>query len=141
MSDTPPLLFIRKLGGLYPANQPAEEALQAITGKVRVEIKQTRGNARRNALYWSILNLCAPLLSERMEGEPLTVKMLHKVLKNKAGLYREIVLPSGEVYKDFDSVSFSKMTEDERTKFFEWSWQTLSKWLEIDVMTLKQEAA
>ena len=141
MADEPPLLFTRRLGGLYPANQPAEDALNSITGRVRVEIKQTRGNSKRNALYWSILNLCAPLLSERIEGDPLTVKMLHKILKDRAGLVRVVTLPSGDVFKDYDSTSFAKMTEDERAKYFEWAWATLSKWLEIDVTTLKQEAA
>lgn len=141
MTDKPPLMFERRLGGLFPANQAAEGVLKSIAGRVRIEIKQTRGNAKRNALYWSVLNMCAPLLSEKVEGDPLTVNMLHKILKDRAGLYREVALPSGDVFKDYDSVSFAKMTEDERTKFFEWSWETLSKWLGIDVTTLKQEAA
>src|SRR3546814_12306956 len=56
MADKAPLLFSPRLGGLFPASAAAQKAMQDITGKVRVEIKQTRGNMRRMALYWAILS-------------------------------------------------------------------------------------
>src|SRR3546814_14777501 len=51
MADKAPLLFSPRLGGLFPANAAAQKAMQDITGKVRVEIKQTRGNMRRMARW------------------------------------------------------------------------------------------
>ncbi len=140
MSDKPPLLFERRLGGLFPANSAATEALQAISGRVRVDIRQTHGNVRRNGLYWACLNVAAPILSDKIEGEPLTVQMLHNVLKDRAGKVRLITLPSGDVLKDYDSISFAKMTENERSEYITWAIATLSKWLGVDVTTLRQEA-
>ena len=140
MADKPPLFFEKRLGGLFPACKASQDALAAVTGRVRIEMKQTRGNVRRNGLYWACLSLCAPMLSERMEGDALTVEMLHNILKDRRGLVRLITLPSGDVYKDYDSISFAKMTEPERMEFIDWSLQTLSKWLGVDVTTLRQEA-
>ena len=140
MADKPPLFFSKKLGGLFPACKASQDALAAVTGRVRIEMRQTRGNVRRNGLYWACLSLCAPMLSERMEGDALTVEMLHNILKDRRGLVRLITLPSGDVYKDYDSISFAKMTEPERMEFIDWSLQTLSKWLGVDVTTLRQEA-
>jgi hypothetical protein len=140
MSNKPPLLFERRLGGLFPANLAATEALQAIQGRVKVDIRQTRGNVRRNGLYWACLGIAAPMLSEKIEGEALTVQMLHNILKDRAGKVRLITLPSGDVLKDYDSISFAKMTENERSEFITWSIATLSKWLGVDVTTLRQEA-
>ena len=79
-------------------------------------------------------------LLKTMEGDALTVEMLHNILKDRRGLVRLITLPSGDVYKDYDSISFAKMTEPERMEFIDWSLQTLSKWLGVDVTTLRQEA-
>src|SRR3546814_1586606 len=116
------------LGGLFPANAAAQKAMQDITGKVRVEIKQTRGNMRRMALYWAILSTAAPILSNMIEGDPIDENMLHKILKDRRGLYREVILPSGEVWKDYESISFHKMPENERTEYVTWALATLSKW-------------
>src|SRR3546814_3177099 len=88
--------------------------MQDITGKVRVEIKQTRGNMRRMALYWAILSTAAPILSNMIEGDPIDENMLHKILKDRRGLYRVVILPSGEVWKDYESISFHKMPANER---------------------------
>lgn len=137
MADTPPLLFQRRLGGLFPANPAAEQAMQAIDGKVRVELKSMRGNTRRNALYWSCLGVAVPMLDEKVPG--LTVDLLHKVLKDRRGLVRCVTLPSGEQVKDYDSISFAKMTEVERAAFIDWALNTVSSWLGCDVTELKKE--
>ena len=55
MADTEPLLFKASLGALRPANGAAEEAVRAVEGTVRIEIKRTRGNVRRLAWYWVML--------------------------------------------------------------------------------------
>jgi hypothetical protein len=135
--DSPPLMFTKRLGGLFPANAPAEKALQAISGNVRVELKSMRGNTRRNALYWACLSAAVPMLDEKAPG--LTVDLLHKILKDRAGLVRVIELPSGEVVKDYDSISFAKTTEPERAQFIDWALNTVSGWLGVDVTELRKE--
>jgi hypothetical protein len=137
MADSPPLLFTRRFSGLFPANAAAEEAVKAIDGKVRVEFKSMRGNARRNALYWACLGVAAPMLDEKAPG--ITVDLLHKVLKDRAGLVRIVTLPSGEQVKDYESISFAKMTEPERAGFIDFALKTVSAWLGVDVTDLRRE--
>lgn len=140
MSDQPPLIFRRVLGGLRPVGPIAESALSALDdGPVRVRITRTAGNVRRNALYWSILGITAPMLSERIEGDAIDPEMLHKILKDRRGLVRVIHLPSGDTIKDYDSTSFAKMPENERAAFVDWSFETLSKWLGVPVEALLTE--
>jgi hypothetical protein len=140
MSDQPPLLFRKVFGSLRPANKAAEEALAAIGDEpMRVRITKTTGNVRRNAFYWSMLSVAAPMLSERIEGDALTPELLHRILKDRAGLVRVITLPSGDVIKDYESTSFAKMPENERAQFVDWSVQTLSKWLGCPADDLRRE--
>jgi hypothetical protein len=138
MADEPPLFFERRLGGLFPANPAAEQALSAVQGKVRVKITRTQGNNKRIALYWVVLGIAAPMLDEVAPG--LTDNLLHKVLKDRYGLVRIVKLPSGEEIKDYDSISFHKMTEVERAAFITWAFETLSKWLGVSVDELTNEA-
>ncbi len=137
MSDTPPLFFAPRLGGLFPASPAAEKAMRAIDGKVRVKITRTQGNNRRLALYWIVLAIVAPMLDEQAPG--ITDDLLHKVLKDRRGLVRIVRLPSGEEVKDYESISFASMTEPERAAFIDWAFTTLSGWLGVDVQTLTKE--
>lgn len=137
MSDTPPLLFERRLGGLFPINDVAEQALAAVQGRVRVKITRTQGNNKRIALYWIVLGIAAPMLDEQAPG--LTTDLLHKVLKDRAGKVRVVTLPSGEQIKDYDSISFHSMTEPERAEFVTFAFATLSKWLGVTVEELTKE--
>jgi len=140
MADEPILLFKRVFGALRPANAAAKEAIDAIgDGPVRIRITRTTGNVRRNALYWSCLSVAAPMLSERIDGPALNAELLHRILKDKAGLVHVIRLPSGDTIKDYDSTSFAKMPENERARFIDWALQTLSKWLGCDVTDLRRE--
>jgi hypothetical protein len=138
MADNPPLFMDKRLGGLFPANDAAEQAVQAVTGRVRVKITRTQGNNKRLSLYWIVLSLAAPMLDEQAPG--ITADLLHKVLKDRRGLVRVVTLPSGEQVKDYDSISFASMTEPERAAFIEWAFATLSNWLGVDVETLTAEA-
>lgn len=139
-ADSPPLLFKRVLGSLRPANAAAETALAAIGDKpVRVRITRASGNTRRNALYWAILGIAAPMLSERIEGDALDAEMLHRVLKDRRGLVRVITLPSGDTLKDYDSTSFASMAEPERAAFIDWALSTVAKWLGVPVEDLRRE--
>lgn len=141
MADDAPLIFERKLGGLFAANDAAREALSKVDGRVRVRITRTAGNSKRIALYWVVLGIAAPMLDEVAPG--LTSDLLHKVLKDRYGLVKVVELPSGDIIKDYDSISFHKMTEVERAKFIDWAFATLSKWLgvTVDELTREGEAA
>ena len=136
MADTPPLLFKRHLGGLYPANPAAERALTVIEGTVRVEIKRSRGNQARLGLYWIVLGKVAPALSALCEGDAIDESMLHRILKDRRGLYTTTTLPSGHVEKNYDSISFAKMAENERADYVTWAFETLAKWLKVEVSDL-----
>lgn len=139
MSDTPPLFFERRLGGLFPACPAAEKALSAVQGRVRVKMTRTRGNNKRIALYWIVLGIAAPMLSEKCSGDAIDDEMLHDILKDRRGLYTTTVLPSGEIVKNYRSISFHTMDEVERAKFISWAFETISKWLEVPVETLIEE--
>jgi hypothetical protein len=138
MADEAPLFFERRLGGLFPACPAADKALAAVNGRVRVKITRTQGNNRRIALYWIVLGIAAPMLDEQAPG--LTDQLLHNVLKDRAGLVKIVTLPSGEQIKDYDSISFHKMTENERAAYIDFAFKTLSSWLGVDVETLTREA-
>jgi hypothetical protein len=139
MADAPPLLFDRRLGGLFPANPAAEKALAAVSGRVRVKITRTQGNNKRIALYWIVLGIAAPMLDEQAPG--LTDDLLHKVLKDRAGLVKVVKLPSGQQIKDYDSISFHTMTEVERASYVDFAFRTLSSWLGVSVEELTKEAS
>ena len=139
MADAPPLFFERRLGGLFPTNPAAEQALAAVSGRVRVKITRTQGNNKRIALYWITLGIAAPMLNERAPG--LTDKLLHNVLKDRYGLVKLVVLPSGDLVKDYESISFHSMTEPERAAFITWAFDTVSHWLGCSVEELTKEAS
>jgi hypothetical protein len=138
MPDEAPLLFERRLGGLFPANDAAEQALAAIQGKVRVRITRTQGNNKRIALYWVTLGIAAPMLDEIAPG--INANLLHQVLKDRAGLYRVVKLPSGQEIRDYDSISFHSMTEPERAAYIDGAFKMLASWLGVSVDELTNEA-
>jgi hypothetical protein len=140
MADQPPLFFERRLGGLFPACPAAEKALAAVQGRVRVKITRSQGNNKRIALYWVVLGIAAPMLSEQCSGDAIDDEMLHEILKDRRGLYSTTVLPSGEIVKNYRSISFHQMTEPDRAAFVTWAFETLSKWLGVPVETLTEEA-
>ena len=138
MAESPPLFFERRLGGLFPACPAAEKALSNVTGRVRVKITRTQGNNQRLSLYWITLGIAAPMLDEIAPG--LTDQLLHNVLKDRAGLVKIVTLPSGEQVKDYDSISFAKMTEPERAAYIDFAFKTLASWLGCSVEELTNEA-
>lgn len=138
MSDEPPMMMKKVLGALRPVNQAAANVIAALDDRpVRIRITQTRGNTRRNGLYWAVLNVAVPMLDEKAPG--LTVNLLHKVLKDRYGLVKIVTLPSGEQIKDYESISFASMTEPERAGFIDWSLKTLAGWLGVTEEDLRQE--
>jgi hypothetical protein len=87
-----------------------------------------------------VLGIAAPMLSEQCSGDAIDDEMLHEILKDRRGLYSTTVLPSGEIVKNYRSISFHQMTEPDRAAFVTWAFETLSKWLGVPVETLTEEA-
>ena len=139
MSERAPLYFEARLGGLFPASAKAEEAMREVRGRVRVTISGGVANQRRRGLYRAVLELCVPLINEQYQLT-LNEDDLHDILRDKLGMYDEIPLPSGEVYRRRWSTANSAMNEAERAAFTDKALTLLSTWLGVDVTTLRDEA-
>tara|TARA_R110000772_G_scaffold89304_2_gene185131 strand:+ start:16316 stop:16738 length:423 start_codon:yes stop_codon:yes gene_type:complete len=139
MTDKAPLYFEARLGGLFPANKTAEQAMQAITGRVRVEIKGGVANQRRRSLYWAVASLVVPLLNEA-NRMTLNEQDLHDITRRKLGLYNLVILPSGDNYYKLRSTSNRAMAEHERAEFTTNALGLWSTWTGVDVNAMKAEA-
>lgn len=139
MSDKAPLLFTARLGGLFPANAAAEQAMQEIKGKVRCEIKGGVANQRRRSLYWCVAALVVPLLNDA-HGLTLDENDLHDVTRMKLKLYDEQRLPSGDVHRKLRSTSNRAMNEADRADYTTRALHLWSVWTGVDASTLRQEA-
>jgi hypothetical protein len=139
MADEAPLFFQARLGGLFPANVAAEEALREIKGRVTVKISGGKANQRRRGLYWSVASLVVPLLNEAF-GLTLDEDDLHDITRDKLKLYDEIVLPSGEIHRKRKSTSNRKMNEADRSAYTTRALELWSTWTGVDVLTLCNEA-
>lgn len=138
-SEKPPLLFVKQLSSLRPANKAATEAMKAIEGTVRVRITKVTRNQRRRGFYWVVLSVAAQALHDR-HGIDMDAELLHDVLRRKLGLGAEIVLPSGEVVFKPRSTSDKAMNEVERTAWTDRVVNTLSRWLGVPAHALLDEA-
>lgn len=139
MADKPPLLFAKRFGGLHPANSAAREALKAIEGDVRVEIKGVRANERRRSFYWVMLDVAAEALTDRT-GFVWDQELLHGELKRRLELGEKYTTPSGhEVFKP-QSTSSRAMLEPERARWTDRCANVLSNWLGCEVSGLMDEA-
>lgn len=138
MSDKAPLYFQAKLGGLFPANAKAEEAMREIKGRVRVEIKGGVANQRRRGLYWRVASLVTSLLNDAYR---MTIDEddLHDITRDKLKYYDEIELPSGDVHRKRKSTKNTAMNEAERAEYTDKALHLWSTWVGVDVTTLKAE--
>ena len=139
MSDKAPLIFETHLGMLRPGNRVAEEAMRAIKGRVRVEIKGGVANQRRRGLYWSVAALVVPLLNDA-HGMTLDEQDLHDITRQKLNVGRWIVLPSGDKRFKPASTSNRAMNEAERAEYTTRALGLWSTWTGVDVTTLQDEA-
>lgn len=139
MADKAPLLFETRLGMLRPANRAAEEALQHIKGRVRVEIKGGVSNERRRSLYWSVAEIVVGILND-LHQLTLTEGDLHDITRDKFGMYDLNTLPSGEQHKRYHSTTRAAMNEADRAAFTDRALALWSRWCGVDVATLKREA-
>lgn len=140
MTDTPPLIFAKRLGGLFPVNPAAHEAIKAIDGQCVVKVTRATRNQRRRSLYWIVTGIVAGVLND-MHGLTLTDEDLHKIVRKKLGYVQEIPLPSGEVYTKYRSTSDRSMTEPERAEFMNKAFAVYSQWIGVPVEDLVREAA
>jgi hypothetical protein len=138
--DKAPLIFEAKLGRLIPANRMAEEALQHIKGRVRVEIRGGVANQRRRGLYWAVAALVVPILNDR-HNLTLDESDLHHITRQKLGVGETMTLPSGETYFKPASTSNKAMNEADRAEYTTRALELWSRWTGVDVVTLKQEAS
>lgn len=138
--DKAPMIFEVRLGGLFPSNAVAEQAMRDLKGRVKVgHISGGVANQRRRGLYWSVLALVVPLLNDK-HGMTLDDDDLHSITRTKLRLYDEQVLPSGEVYHKLRSTSNRAMNEAERADYTDRALHLWSTWVGIDVTTLRAEA-
>lgn len=138
MSDAP-LYFEARLGGLFPANRVAQDAMAEIKGTVRVTMTGGRANQRRRNLYWALVGLVTPLLNERY-GMTLTEQDIHDIMRDKLGMFDEVTLPSGEVHRKRHSTSNRAMNEADRADYLNKCISIWSTWTGVDVQTLTAEA-
>lgn len=139
MADQPPLLFVSRLGGLFPANAVAEKAMQDIKGAVRCEIKGGVSNERRRGLYWSVLALVVPLLNEAHQMT-LDDNDLHFITRQKLNVGEWVELPSGERFFKPASTSSRAMNEAQRSDYTNRALELWSKWTGVEATTLKAES-
>lgn len=138
MSDKAPLYFDTKLGGLFPANKVAEQAMQSIAGRVRVTITGGKANQRRRSLWWVLAGIVAPILND-LHNLTLDEDDLHDIMRDKFKMFDEIILPSGERLKKRWSTSNAKMNEADRIEYLNRSLEVWSKWTGVDPLTLRAE--
>lgn len=139
MSDKAPFVFQTRLGGLFPANRAAEEALQHVKGRVRVEIKGGVSNERRRSLYWLCAALVVPILND-LHGLTLSEQDLHDISREKLGLFDLVTLPSGDTFKRLRSTKRTHMNEADRADYTDRALRLWSTWTGVDVVTLRREA-
>jgi hypothetical protein len=139
MVDEAPLLFDTRLGGLFPANAAAEEAMREIKGRVGVKISGGKANQRRRSLYWLVAALVVPLLNQKYELT-LDDDDLHDITRTKLKLYNEFKLPSGDVHRKLRSTSNRKMNEADRAAYTTKAFELWSTWTGVEVTTLCSEA-
>jgi hypothetical protein len=135
---TAPLYFTARLGGLFPSNKCAEQAMRDITGHVRVTITGGGANQKRRSLYWVLNGIVTGLVNDR-HGMTLTEDDLHDIMRDKFRMYDEVTLPSGEVHRKRWSTSNRAMNEHDRTLYLERCIAVWSKWTGIDASTLRRE--
>jgi len=133
------MIFDTRLGGLFPANAAAEEAMREIKGRVAVKITGGRANQRRRSLYWSVASLVVPLLNQ---AHRLTLDEddLHDITRTKLNLFDEIKLPSGDIHRKLKSTSNRAMNEADRAAYTTRALELWSTWVGVDATTLREEA-
>jgi hypothetical protein len=138
-ADKPPLLFTPRFGALHPTNTAAHEAVKALVGECRVEIKRSGANERRRGFYWLLLNVASEALSDAT-GFAWDQELLHNEMKRRLELGETFTTPSGATVFRPRSTSNRAMTEPERARWTDRCANVLSRWLNVEVGELMNEA-
>lgn len=139
MADRAPMFFDARLGGLFPANAKAEQAMQEVRGRVKVAITGGKANQRRRGLYWSVLALVVPLLNDA-HGMTLDDDDLHDITRDKLKLGVWIPLPSGDRHWKRRSTKNTEMSEADRAEYTTRALALWSTWTGVPVETLRRES-
>lgn len=139
MSNAPPLIFAKRLGGLHPVNPAAREAVQGIDGQCVVKITRANRNQRRRSLYWIVTGIVAQAMND-MHELTLTDQDMHDIIRKKLGYFTANKLPSGDIYYKLRSTSDKAMNEAERAAFTTKAFKVYSQWLGVPIETLTAEA-
>lgn len=139
MADTPPLLFRPEFGRLAPTNSAAREAVKALVGECRVEIKRSGANERRRGFYFVMLDVAAEALTDAT-GFAWDQETLHVELKRRLGLGETFITPSGHRVFKPRSTSNRAMTEPERARWTDRCARVLSHWIGCEIAELMDEA-
>lgn len=137
-ADTPPLIFRVEFGRLAPANTYAREAMKALAGDVRVEIKRSGANERRRGFYWVMLDVAAEALTDRT-GFAFDQELLHNELKRRLELGETFTSPNGSTFFKPRSTRNRAMTEPERARWTDRCANVLSHWLDVPIADLMDE--
>ena len=138
MTDQPPLIFGPKLGGLYPVNLAAKEAVKALGSQVTVKLSGMSRNQRRRSLYWIVTGKVTEIMNET-QGFTFTEQDMHDIIRKKLGYYDETTLPSGDIHQRLKSTNDRNMSEQERAEFTTRAFTKYASWLGISVEDLTQE--
>jgi len=139
MNDKSPIFAKPKLGMLAPHGPAAVAAFAAIDGIVTLKISGGKRNQRRRALYWLTNAIVCQVLND-LHDLSLTEDELHDITRDKLGMFDEVVLPSGQVFKRYLSTSDRKMAEPDRAAFTDKAFSLWSNWTGVPVETLLAEA-
>jgi hypothetical protein len=106
-----PLLFLRTLSGLSPADERSQEALRKVKhgSVITADIKRPR-NGKALRLYWALVGKVFSNLHENLTYR--TPEELSDAIKICLGEFDIVTLPSGSTFARPHSISFAKMTED-----------------------------
>lgn len=137
--DKSPLFFDERLGGLFPANAAAENAMREVKGRVRATLTGGKANQRRRSLYWVLVAIVTPILND-LHGLTLDDDDMHDLMRDKFRMFDEIALPSGGFHRKRWSTKNTAMSEPDRAEYLNKCLVVWSTWTGIDVSTLRREA-
>jgi len=138
-AERPPALFVKRLGGLFPANNEATLALSGVAGKCVVKITAATRNQRRRSLYWVVVSIVAPILNDAFGGD-WTDAELHDHVRERLDYVTESnPFPDGSTVKRLQSTSDRAMNEADRAVFTNKAFDAFSRWTGIPVETLIAE--
>lgn len=136
-AEHPPCLFVKRLGGLYPANSEASAALSGVTGKCVVRLTAASRNQRRRSLYWIVVGIVAAIMND-LHSIDMTDAELHDNARRRLGYVTYLDLPGGRVER-LRSTSDKAMDEPTRAIYTNKAFDAFARWTGIPVETLIEE--